>query len=887
MIMIIMAIAFMTIGTTAYATHIVGGELYYTNVGGNDYEVTLKVYRDCGPANTNQTGFDEFAMVGIFVSGNMYIQLDLPLTSAEVNFVPVQLENPCFVLPPDVCVEEAIYTDIVNLPPNAAGYDLVYQRCCRNPSIVNLLQPEDAGVTFSTRVPSSNLISTNNSCPVFQNFPPVALCAGGAFIFDHSAVDPNADNLVYSFCTPKHGASPDDPAPTPSAPPFVNVTWAAGYSAAYPIDSDPAFNIDSSTGEMSGTPSQAGQYVIGVCVSEYRNGILINTVTRDFQFNVTICDPNIIAAIPEQNSLCDGLTVNFDNTSVNAQDFYWNFGDPSTDDDFSIDPSPTYTYADTGTFQVSLIANPGWPCADTAYQIFTAYPLVQPEIVGPEFECFNGQAQFTFWADGEYEDQADFTWGFPAGSNQVTSSQEFPNPLVFDAPGDYTIVLTIEENTCDSTVSIDFTVPPDPVPIIPGQDLFCNGLTFIFENNSLNATSYEWTFGDPFSNDDTSIEFEPEYTYSDTGEYFVHLTAYADNTCPHSTFETFTIHTLLDPFFLPGESQCFEGNSFGFTALGTEDSQALYSWNFGEMATPGISGLVSPTGIHFIESGTHTVTLTISENGCEREYEDEVEVVPNPEFGFFLEEQRGCPPYYAHFEDTSYAETTIFYQWDFGDGSTSSAASPNHVYQNAGVYDVTVTAYTLSGCAEEATFFFEDAVLVFPPPQAGIDVEPNVVDILQPDVFISDLSVGGIDCQYYMSDGGSMDDCEGWYSFTDGGIFDVYQIVTDIQGCRDTAHATVIVNGHTLYIPNSFSPNGDGINDVFMPITLGISSFHMEIYDRWGEIIFVSEDRDTPWVGDVHNGEHFAKDGVYIYYVVIEDQVSYPYEFTGHVTLFR
>ncbi|MGK0277395.1 MAG: gliding motility-associated-like protein [Litorivivens sp.] len=885
--MLVFTIAFLAIGTVACATHIVGGEIYYTHLGSDEYELTLKVYRDCGPANSNQTGFDQFAMVGIFVSGNMYTQLDLPLTSAEVNFVPVQLENPCFVLPPDVCVEEAIYTAIVNLPPNVNGYDLVYQRCCRNPSIVNLINPEDAGVTFTTRIPSTNLIATNNSCPVFQNFPPVALCTGGSFIFDHGAIDPDGDDLVYEFCTPLHGATADDPAPTPEPPPYVNVTWAGGYSSNYPIDSNPAFNIDASTGALSGTPTQPGQYVIGICVKEYRNGFLINTVTRDFQFNVTICDPNIVAAIPEQSSLCDGLTVNFDNTSVNAQDFYWNFGDPSTEDDFSLDPSPSYTYADTGTFEVTLIANPSWTCADTAYQTFTAYPLVQPEIVGPEFECLNGQPQWTLWADGEYESQAEFTWSFPGASNQNASSQEFPNPLFFDTPGNYTVELMIQENTCDSTVSIEITVPPDPVAVIPAQDLFCNGLTFLFENNSLNSTSYEWSFGDPFSNDDESLDFEPEYTYSDTGSYVVNLTAYADNTCPNSTNADFTIHTLLDPFFLPAESQCFEGNSFNFTALGTDDSQAIYTWDFGEVANPSASGLTSPTGIHFIEPGSHLITLTISENGCEKTYEDEVEVVPNPDFNFYLGEQVGCQPYYSHFEDSSYSETPIFYTWDFGDGSTSTSASPNHLYQNAGLYDVTVTAYTLAGCAEEESFLFEDAVLVYPPPQAGIDVEPNVVDILQPDVFISDLSIGGTDCQYYMSDGGSMEDCEGWYSFTDGGTFEVYQIITDIQGCRDTAYATVIVNGHTLYIPNSFTPNGDGINDIFLPIALGVSTFRMEIYDRWGEIIFVSEDRKTPWVGDVHNGDHFAKDGVYIYYVVIEDQVGFPYEFTGHVTLFR
>ncbi|MCB0762430.1 MAG: PKD domain-containing protein, partial [Flavobacteriales bacterium] len=869
----------------ASATHIVGGELYYTYLGNNQYLITLKVYRDCGPANVNGTGFDDEASVGIFYSsGAMHMNLGMDLFNAEVNFVPVQLENPCFILPPDVCVEEAVYEDIVNLPPTNGGYDLVYQRCCRNPSIINIINPQDAGATFYTHIPGPDELTGNNSCPVFQSFPPVALCTNAEFFFDHGAVDPDGDDLVYSFCTPKHGASPDFPAPTPpDPPPFANVTWAAGYSAAYPIDSNPAFTIDPATGYITGTPTQPGQYVIGVCVSEYRNGVLINSISRDFQFNVTICDPNIIAAIPEQTQLCNGLTFDFTNTSVNAQDFLWDFGDPATDQDFSTDPSPTYTYSDTGTYVVTLIANPGWPCADTATQIYQAFPLVEPDIIGPDFECLNGVPTYSFHAGGSYQDEAEFQWTFPAGSSVTSSTAENPPGIELPGEGGYQVSLTIVENTCEGEATIDVEVPPDPQAIITPQELFCDGLTFQFVNNSQNATTYYWDFGVPWLGEDFSEEFEPEYTYGDTGVYTVTLTAFADLTCPDEISADFSIYTLLDPYFPPNDPQCFEGNAFSFEAMGTEDSQAQYLWNFGEMAAPGLSTSANPSNIQFSEPGTFPVELTISENGCVKSYEDEVQVIPNPEFAFFQDFQAGCPPFYAHFVDSSMAETTIFYSWDFGDGSTSTQAEPTHIYHSPGTYDVSVTAYTLSGCVEEETFNFNDIVLVYTPPIADLDVEPQQVDILQADVYITNESLGSIDCQYYMSDGGSMEECDGWYSFSDGGAFEILQIVTDIHGCQDTAKSTVLVNGHTLYIPNSFTPNNDGINDVFLPIALGVSSFHMTIYDRWGTVIFESFDRDTPWVGDVRGGDHFAQDGQYIYHVVIEDQLKYPYEYTGHV----
>ena len=183
------------------ATHIVGGEIYYEQVGTQDYLITLKVYRDCGSTNTNGTDFDQFASVGIYSGGSLYQELLMNLASATVNFVPVTIENPCFVLPPDVCVEEAVYQEILELPLNSNGYDLVYQRCCRNPSIININWPEDSGATFTTQIPPST-ITDENSNPQFTNFPPVALCANASFWFDHSAEDIDGDFLVYSFCSP-------------------------------------------------------------------------------------------------------------------------------------------------------------------------------------------------------------------------------------------------------------------------------------------------------------------------------------------------------------------------------------------------------------------------------------------------------------------------------------------------------------------------------------------------------------------------------------------------------------------------------------------------------------------------------------------------------------
>ena len=197
----------------ASATHLVGGEIYYTHLGGNQYLVTLKVYRDCGPANTLGTGFDDQVYIGMWDgSGTIGFNdvLTIPLTQSNVSSVPVVLGNPCGTPPPDLCIEQAIYSTTVTLPANAYGWDLMWQRCCRNPSISNLQNfggTDNPGATFLAHVPGTSQGSdaTNNSSPTFQELPPVAVCANFNFTWDHSAIDPDGDELVYSFCAPLDG----------------------------------------------------------------------------------------------------------------------------------------------------------------------------------------------------------------------------------------------------------------------------------------------------------------------------------------------------------------------------------------------------------------------------------------------------------------------------------------------------------------------------------------------------------------------------------------------------------------------------------------------------------------------------------------------------------
>ncbi|MFM9986554.1 MAG: PKD domain-containing protein [Flavobacteriales bacterium] len=886
----LLAVLLLGYSTQVKATHIVGGDMYYTYLGAAGYEITLTVFRDCGPDNVNQTPFDADAQIGIYdnATGDLYTSFSMDLFSAEVDFVPVELENPCFILPPDVCVERARYTETINLPFNTAGYTIVYVRCCRNSSIVNLDSPQDQGISIFTTIPGTALVDEENNSAQFTNFPPVALCANAAFYFDASATDGDGDSLVYSFCDPMLGATPDDPAPPPSFNLNLNpVDWAAGFSSSYPIASNPAFAIDAVTGEVTGTATEIGRYAIGICVSEYRDGVLINSIMRDFQFNVTICDPNIVSAIPPQEDFCAGAELQFENNSINATSYHWDFGVAGIESDTSNLETPSYIFPDAGVFTVTLVANPGWPCADTSESVFSTFPPMDPEIIVDNYQCLNNLDYYDLQVEATTEGNALYEWELSPGTIPQFATGETVEGVQLNPEAlSTTVTVTVTENGCEETTSTTIENPADPVAIITPQEAFCDGMNYSFGNESLDATSYNWDFGLPGTND-TSNDFQPNYTFPDTGFYQVTLIALSDFTCSDTAYLDFEIYGLLDPEFPEQEPQCFEGNSFDFVAQGATTNAAIYTWDFGPFASTSSTSQPNPQNISYDAPGWYDVELTIAENGCVETFLDSVWVVANFEIEFDVDPKSGCPPVSTSFSGYSVADVPVYYTWDFGDGFTSATQNTTHLYSQPGVYDVTVTAYTTGGCIESTSAFYPGVVVVHFPPIAGFSIEPQILDILNPEVTVTDLSSGSIECYYSTSDGGESNFCDFNYTFTEAGIQSITQIVTNEYGCVATATGEVIINGFLFFAPNAFTPNNDGLNDFWLPESTGISSYDLKIFNRWGDVIFETDNPAMAWTGSVHNGEYFAQDGVYNYIVRAEDLVGLPHEFVGHIVLTR
>jgi hypothetical protein len=253
-------------------------------------------------------------------------------------------------------VEQAIFIYDVTLPPIAGGYTLVYQRCCRNASINNVFDPANTGATYLGTIPDAAFAECNSS-PQFNNFPPTVICVNEGLVFDHSATDVDGDSLVYMLCAPYLGADASNPYPAPPGPPPYNfVTFVSPYTATDPMGGSPPMAIDPATGILTVTPTSLGQYVVGVCVSEYRDGVLLSEHKRDFQFNVTTCQPSVIASTPGVINQCSSNTITFVNNSIGGTFYHWDFGTGNSADT-SNEFSPTFTFPDTGIYTVTLYVN--------------------------------------------------------------------------------------------------------------------------------------------------------------------------------------------------------------------------------------------------------------------------------------------------------------------------------------------------------------------------------------------------------------------------------------------------------------------------------------------------------------------------------------------------
>jgi gliding motility-associated-like protein len=246
----------------------------------------------------------------------------------------------------------------------------------------------------------------------------------------------------------------------------------------------------------------------------------------------------------------------------------------------------------------------------------------------------------------------------------------------------------------------------------------------------------------------------------------------------------------------------------------------------------------------------------------------------------FTSDSRSCVGASFGFQDSSSAWTPMTYFWQFGDGESSTDQEPSHQYAQPGVYTVTLTVTTNSGCIGSDTLTRSDQVEVFPNPTAAFSALPREVSVFEPRIEVEDYSVNAVSWEYEV-EGNTFLTPDFSYSFEEGGQFPITLWVISENGCPDSTTRMVFVSDHIFFAPNAFTPDGDGLNDTFAPVVIGAREYELIIFDRWGREVFSTTDPKAYWSGGN------AHTGVYLYTARINEWGAFGREYKGHVSLLR
>ena len=256
-----------------------------------------------------------------------------------------------------------------------------------------------------------------------------------------------------------------------------------------------------------------------------------------------------------------------------------------------------------------------------------------------------------------------------------------------------------------------------------------------------------------------------------------------------------------------------------------------------------------------------------------------------------------CSPVEAIFTDLSTTPVDFIttWLWDFGDGGTDTVKNPIYFYSTPGVYDVTLTVTTAAGCVNDTTI--PSLVTVHSDPIAGFTANPLITDLQSPTVSFINQSFDGTSYLWDFADGQTTSLIDPSHTYQDTGTFYVSLVVTNQYGCTNEIITPIVVNPHyTFQVPNAFTPNPNGpsggqydptslLNDVFYPFADFVQDYHLMIFNRWGELIFESNDIEIGWDGYL-NGTLVQQD-VYVWKVTITYTDGSEFTKAGDLTLIR
>jgi gliding motility-associated-like protein len=577
--------------------------------------------------------------------------------------------------------------------------------------------------------------------------------------------------------------------------------------------------------------------------------------------------------------------------STSITSYLWVFGDGSASSSLQ---NPVHKYTASGIYSVTLVATTADLCSDAAnYSVKVFDP--PPAIFTISNTCLFDSALITNASLNPLMGTlASWSWDFGDGS-PLNSTTWSPAHL-YSTPGNYQITLiTVSSNLgCPDTLKDSVSVFPMPIAKFSYRDVCLNEEMNFYDSSIVSSSSivgWSWNFGDNSSLNNLQ---NPSYTYANAGTYLVTFIVSTNNGCKDTISKSVVVHPL--PVAQFSSSNVCDGTIVQYTDLSSipsSDTILSWQWNFGDLSP--LNSNASSTHLYG-GPGSYTVKLLIhSSFGCSDSIVKISVVNPNPYVVFQGNDTNGCEPLCISFQDNSTIVTggNVSWLWNFGDGgSTSTIQNTEHCYTSDSVFAPTLLTVSLkitsdSGCATSVTK--NNYITVYPNPIANFTVQPEVTTIIDPVISIVDASIG---TNFWNWNFGDQDTVSLHnplpHTYADTGSYIITLITSTIYNCLDTTSQTIIIEpDFVFYIPNSFTPNDDGVNDSFSGKGIFIRKYEMRIFDRWGNLIFVSDDINKEWDGKANHGNEIAEGDVYIYSINITDFKKGKHSYKGIVTIIR
>jgi gliding motility-associated-like protein len=600
---------------------------------------------------------------------------------------------------------------------------------------------------------------------------------------------------------------------------------------------------------------------------------------------------NLPVAAFNAQAVCQGNNTAFNNTSSvtgsTLTGYAWDFTDDGIIDNTT--QNPTAVYPASGTYSVMLQVTSAQGCVNHVTNTVTVNP--NPVVVfSVNNACMGGNFLFNNTSTIVAGNIVQSTWSFGDGTN---SSQTAPQH-VYSTANTYAVTLTETSNYgCVSSLNQNVTAYPKPILNFAVNPV-CQLQSSIFNNSSTipsgSITTWNWDFTSDGVIDNTTQN--PTYTYSQGGSFNCTLHATSNEGCTDSLTKSVTVYfNPVADFKAP--SVC-AGTATQFTDMSTSQSGTITGWDWDYTGNGTFDNVSQNPSTVYTGTGLFLVTLQVQTNyGCMSSVKKPVHINPVPTSSFAVTQKAGCPDNMCVGminNSTIQGGSIAHWLWNFGDNSVSSTQnSPVHCFK-PGTYNISLMVISDSGCTSSATL--NNAITVYPKPVAGFTYTPGDADIIDPTVSIINRAEGANGYLYFISDGFAI---SGHPDFThefpneNGQSYTVLQVVTNSYGCRDSVEEIIKINpAYTFYIPNAFTPNGDGTNEVFKGTGIGIKSYTLMIFDRWGELIFQSDDIEQGWNGTFKDkGGQVVQEGVYVWKVQLRDEKNREHDFDGTVSVIK